>query len=309
MEKVLLTGATGYIGKFTIRHLLEHGYAVYAVSSKPRPVESPERPGNIIWRQANLLSRTETSDLVSAIRPTHLLHLAWFVEHGKFWNAPENMQWLDASLYLAECFAKNGGKRIVTAGTCAEYDWMRPGLFSEKDLPDRPRTLYGTAKSDMAVSLEKMARSNGISFASGKVFFSFGADEMPNRLIPSVIKSLLFDTPAATSHGRQIRDYMFVGDIAEAFVALLKSDVSGPVNIASGKRVSLMEIINIIAEIIGKPELLQIGAMVVSSDEPPEILGDVRRLRCEVNFNKEFDLRERLKETVNYWKRVYEIND
>lgn len=309
MKKVLLTGATGYIGKFTIKHLLARGYTVHAVISKTIDDKCPEKSENLIWHKANLLSVEETEKLIKSVRPTHLLHFAWFVEHGKFWNAVENLRWVSASLYLAECFAENGGRRIVCAGTCAEYDWARQGVFFEKDLPDRPQTLYGTAKTALSLTLEKFAAVYGLDFASGKIFFPFGADELPSRLIPSVIISLLEHKPAATSHGRQIRDYMFVEDIAEAFVALLDSDVCGAVNIASGRHTQLKEIIEIIAEIIGKPELLQIGAMAVDENEPKEIVGDTERLNTLVNYNKDFDLRERLKETVNYWKRVYEIND
>ena len=309
MKKVLLTGATGYIGKFTIKHLLSREYIVHAVSSKSFGKDAPENSENLFWHQADLLSTGETRKLVKAIGPTHLLHFAWFVEHGKFWNAPENLKWLSASLHLAECFTENGGRRMVSAGTCAEYDWTRPSIFSEKDLPDRPQTLYGTAKTALSLTLEKYAAVDGLDFASGKIFFPFGMDELPNRLIPSVIISLLENKLAATSHGRQIRDYMFVEDIAEAFVALLDSDVRGAVNIASGRRTELKEIIELIAEIIGRPELLQIGAMAVGKDEPAEIVADTRRLTAEVNYNKDFDLRKRLKETVDYWKRVYEIND
>jgi nucleoside-diphosphate-sugar epimerase len=307
MKKILLTGATGYIGKFTIERLLARDYVVHAVSSKNFAAAPPS--DNLVWHRANLLSDDETDDLLRAVRPTHLLHFAWFVEHGKFWNAPENLRWLGASLHLAEKFAENGGERIVSAGTCAEYDWMRPGVFSESDLPARPQTLYGTAKAALALTLEKYAAISGVSFASGKIFFPFGADELPTRLIPSVIISLLENKPAQTSHGQQVRDYIFVEDIAEAFVCLLESEARGAVNIASGRRTKLREIIEIIAEIIGKPELLEIGAMNVGANEPEEIVADIKRLSAEVNFNKDFDLRARLKETVDYWKRLYEIND
>ena len=306
MKTVLLTGASGYIGKFTIKYLLARGYSVHAVSSKTAVVSASE---NLTWHQANLLAPGEAARLLETVRPTHLLHFAWFVEHGKFWNAPENLQWLAASLCLAEKFAANGGKRMVAAGTCAEYDWSKHSVFAENFLPDRPQTLYGTAKSSLALTLEKFAAVSGFGFASGKIFFPFGADEVASRLIPSVIRSLLENTPAKTSHGNQIRDYMFVEDIAEAFVALLDGGVTGAVNIASGNPVRLKEIIGLIAEIIGKPELLRIGATALSQDEPPEIVADIKRLRTEVNFDKSFDLRERLRETVNYWKTVYKIDD
>lgn len=202
-----------------------------------------------------MLKADEVNDLMEKIRPTHLLHLAWYVEHGKFWNAIENLDWLRASLHLVRQFAENGGERIVTAGTCAEYDWTQASPFSEYETPRQPQTLYGAAKYALFLTLEKFADISPLSFACGRIFFPFGANEPPNRLLPSVIRALLGDKPAETSHGNQIRDFLYVEEVAEAFVALLDSDVSGAVNIASGEGIKLKEVVEIVAEIIGKPEL------------------------------------------------------
>ena len=299
MKKVLLTGSTGYIGQFVIRRLLDKNYIVHAATSKPLGKTLNK---NLIWHRTDLLKPVEVKSLIEKTRPTHLLHFAWYVEHGKFWNAPENLDWLRASLFLAKEFAENGGKRMVTAGTCAEYDWTKSGKLSEFETPLRPQTLYGAAKASMALTLEKYAPVKYFSFASGKIFFPFGANESPNRLVPSVIRSLLENKTAKTSHGNQIRDFLYVEDVAEAFVELLESDVQGAVNVASGKGIKLKEIVETIAEINGKPELLRIGALKASPNEPPEIVADVKRLREEVGFKKDFDIRKRLEETVNWWK-------
>ena len=299
MKTVLLTGATGYIGQFTIRALLERQFIIHAVTSKSIKSKSSE---NIIWHQTNLLDFAEKDDLIKNIRPTHLLHFAWYVEHGKFWNAIENIDWLQGSLNLARQFVKNGGKRLVISGTCAEYDWTKKSPFSESETPLSPQTLYGAAKTSLALTLEKFAQANNFSFASGKIFFPFGANESPNRLIPSVIRALLKNELAETSHGNQIRDFLYVEDIAEAFVKLLESDVRGAVNIASGSGIKLKEIIKMIGEIIGKPELLRIGAIPASADEPLEIIADITRLSEEVKFRKKYDLRKSLEESVKFWK-------
>jgi len=299
MKTVLLTGATGYIGQFAVRHLLRKDYTVHAVTSKPLNRNSVE---DVIWHRANLLDADEVKDLLKKAQPTHLLHFAWYVEHGKFWNAGENFDWLQASLILARRFIENGGKRIVVSGTCAEYDWTKESPFSEFDTPFGPQTLYGAAKNSLALTLEKFAQISECSFAAGKIFFPFGANESPNRLIPSVIRALLENKLAETSHANQIRDFLYVEDVAEAFVELLDSDVRGAVNIASGKGIKLKEIIETIADIIGKPELLRIGALPVSAAEPSEIIADTTRLREEVAFKKDYDLRESLEETISWWR-------
>lgn len=306
MKTVLLTGANGYVGQFAVPPLLAKKYSVHAVTSKP-PVKRITE--NVVWHCANLLAASEVEELLKTIQPTHLLHFAWYVEHGKFWNAPENVDWLRASLFLAQKFVENGGQRIVAAGTCAEYDWNENSAFVENKTAFRPQTLYGAAKYALAATLEKFAQISDCGFASGKIFFPFGAGESPNRLIPSVIRALLENKPARTTHGEQIRDFLHVETVAEAFVELLDGDVSGSINIASGTGVKLKEIVRIIGEIIGRPDLLQIGVIPVFADEPSEIVADVARLREEVGFTKTDDLKKKLEKTVNYWKEIYEIND
>ena len=299
MKTILLTGATGYIGQFAASFLFEKKYTVHAVSSKPLKADAA---GNVVWHQANLLEPGEVKALLKIVQPTHLLHFAWYVEHGKFWNAPENLDWLQASLFLARQFVENGGQRIVAAGTCAEYDWTEKGAFSEFETPFRPATLYGAAKHSLALTLEKFASVSDCGFASGKIFFPFGAGESPNRLIPSVIRALLENKPAETSHGEQIRDFLHVETVAEAFVALLESEVCGAVNIGSGAGMKLREIVETIADITNNHKLLRIGALPVSPNDPPEIVADTTRLREEVGFVKKYDLRKRIAETVDYWK-------
>ena len=295
MKSVLLTGASGYIGQFAIRHLLDKNYTVHAVTSKSNNCETAE---NLYWHQANLLDADETKSLIENVCPTHLLHFAWYVEHGRFWNAVGNLDWLQAGLHLARCFVENGGKRMVVAGTCAEYDWTKPSPFVEYVTPFNPQTLYGAAKSSLSLTLERFAEVCNVSFASGKIFLPFGANNLATRLIPSVIQALLKNEPAKTTHGNQIRDFLFVEEVAEAFVALLESDVRGAVNVASGKGVKIKEVVKEIGNIIGKPELLRIGALSAPENEPSAVVADVTRLREEVGWKSDTNLKKRLEETV-----------
>ena len=119
MKKVLITGATGFIGRHCLPLLLAKDYEVHAVSSKV-----PEKDSNDIhWHHINLLEADSFSDLMSKVKPSHLLHLAWYMLPGDCWNSPENFRWLDASIRMLQLFAKHGGKRVIVTGTCAEYDW------------------------------------------------------------------------------------------------------------------------------------------------------------------------------------------
>ena len=98
------------------------------------------------------------------------------------------------------------------------------------------------------------------------------------------------------------RQFLYVIDIAKALIALLESECHGIVNIASGVPVTVKEVIQTIAEIIGKPELVLFGAIPTPKNEPPLIYADITRLSNEVGFKHSTNLRTGITETINWWK-------
>jgi nucleoside-diphosphate-sugar epimerase len=296
MKRVLLTGATGFIGRQAIAPLLGKGYEIHAVSTIAPTADLIYE--NVVWHKTNLLDAAEIDDLCEKVRASHLLHFAWYVEHGKFWNAPENEIWTAASLSLLESFQKNGGERMVMAGTCAEYEWGKDAILSESKTPLKPTNFYGECK----IELQKKLAASNASWAWGRVFFLYGEFEASRRLIASVINSLLRDEFADCSHGGQMRDFMYVKDVADAFVALLDSKVEGCVNIASGESVTIKEIVFMIAEQLCKSDKIRFGTVLTTSDEPPSIVADITRLREEVGWKPRFSLPQGIKETIEWWK-------
>jgi len=303
MKRALLTGATGFIGRHCLPLLAANKYEVHAVSAKV-----PERTqSDVYWHQADLLDLRQISELVACVQPTHLLHFAWYMVPGKCWNSLENFRWVQASLTLVQAFALSGGQRIVMAGTCAEYDW-KYGYCSEPITPLSPTTVYGTCKHSLQALLDAFTRQTGLSAAWGRIFFVYGPYEHPHRLVPSVIQSALQGKPIRCSHGRQIRDFLHVQDVADAFVALLNSDVSGPVNIASGCPVVLKDIIYKIANKLGQQDLVELGALPTSANDPLLLVGDVSRLSDEVGWRPQYDLDRGMEQTLSWWNYRLKTN-
>lgn len=293
MKRVLLTGATGFVGRNAITPLIAKGYEVHAVTSK----QAASAQG-IHWHCTNLLDSKETAHLLTEIRPTHLLHFAWYAEPREFWRSPENFRWLEASIALLRHFRESGGQRVVMAGTCAEYDWNY-GYCSEAVTPCRPATPYGVCKNALQETLRSFSTEEEISSAWGRIFFLYGPNEHPSRLVSSVITSLLHGDTARCSHGNQIRDFMHVEDVASAFVALLDSAVEGPVNIASGRPVALREVVLAAADYLGARERVQFGVVPTSVNEPLLLVGDNRRLSDEVVWCPHYDLVTGIAQTVD----------
>jgi len=297
MKRVLVTGASGFIGWQSLGALVERGYEVIAVTSRPSPRTFP----GVKWINADLMDPTATAALMAAHSPRFLLHFAWYAEPGKFWNSQENFRWVQASLTLLQNFALYGGTRVVTAGTCAEYDW-KAGYCVERQTALEPSTIYGTCKHALQEMQSAFCRQAGIGEAWGRVFLTYGPREHPSRLVASVITSLLKCEPARCSHGGQTRDLMHVQDVAEAFAALLDSDFEGPVNIASGSPIALKDAIYSIADRLGRRKLVELGAVPSPPDEPPLLVADTRRLQREVGWTPRYDLASGLEQTVRWWQ-------
>lgn len=298
MKKVLLTGASGFIGRHAIPALLSKGYEVHAVSGK---TVTPSLSANGYWHQTDLLNPSQLEGLLKEVRPSHLLHFAWYTTPSKYWTSEVNLDWVKASLSLLQHFAANGGKRAVIAGTCAEYDWNN-GWCNEQSTSLTPNTLYGTCKKAVYQITEAYARQIGMSWAWGRIFFLYGPYEYPQRLVPSVIQSILRKETARCSLGTQIRDFLHVEDVADAFAALLDSELQGAINIASGQELSLKEVIYKIGIKLNALENIHFGALPSAASDAPRIAADVKRLFNELNWSPKYTLDEGLNQTIEWWK-------
>ena len=225
--RVLVTGATGFVGRAVVPLLQKRGFEVHAVG-RTEPLHS-----GLTFHAADLLASAQVSTVVAAVRASHLLHLAWYAEPGLYWKSARNLDWVAASLHLVRGFAEAGGRRVVVAGTCAEYEWGSP-RFYETQSACVPATLYGAAKDGLRRLLEAYAEVAGLSLAWGRIFYLYGPCEKPGRLVSDAIQRLLAGERFPTSEGRQKRDFLHIADAAAAFATLLDGSVGGPVNIGSG---------------------------------------------------------------------------
>ena len=298
MNRVLVTGISGFIGRRVAPFLLERGFEVHGVGRGHRPalLEAP-----VAWTKVDLCDSGATRAFVKALAPSHCLNLAWYAKHGKFWRAPENLAWVQASINLLRAFADAGGRRFVGAGSCAEYDWSQPFL-SEATTPRTPHTPFGRCKNALFEATMAYADMTGISAAWGRVFFVYGPGEVETRLVPHVISSLLAGRPAKTSAGEQIRDFSHVDDIAGGFAALLASAVQNGVNLASGQPVAVKTVIETIGRLIDRSNLIELGAIPSQPDEPSELVADIRRLTDEVGFRQCWRLERGLEATIQSYR-------
>jgi nucleoside-diphosphate-sugar epimerase len=299
---VLLTGAAGFIGAHVVRLLVAEGHKVTALV----------RPGcDTMWRIADVAAEVsiiecdlsglaEVADRIRAGRPEICIHLAWRGWSGKP-AADANLSSLGLSLELLRMMPRLECRRFVAAGTCFEYE-LGPQVLSEKT-PLRPHDLYGSCKKSLFEVAQEFSALTGISVSTPRIFYSYGPFEDPRRLVPSIALALLDGRPAKATRGEQVRDYLHAADIASAIWAVAHSDLAGAVNVASGTPVTIARVATHIGDQLGRPDLIQLGALNYREAEPMHIVGDPSRLRDELGWSPRFTLEAGLAETVEWWRR------
>lgn len=285
-ERVLVTGATGFVGRQVIGPLVDLGFEVHGVgrrmpsarSSAPSTLtESPSPAPPMIFRVGDLFDEDAVARLVDEIRPTRVLHLAWFVEHGLFWEAAENDLWCAATLRLGRICREAGVGRFVGVGTCAEYDLShRPGEARREDDPLAATSAYGRAKIAAFRGLEGVFAGGATSFAWARLFHLYGPGEAVGRLVPSLLAALAAGERFRVGAPRALRDFSSTEAIGRRLARLVASDPTGAVNIASGRAVTIGDFAREIAMERGLTGLVDVAGEGGAGDV---ITADVRRAR------------------------------
>ena len=285
--KVLLTGASGFIGTHVLPVLLMKGIPVAVCGRTPLPSHIP-----VSFYHCDLLDSSVIASLCEKVKASHLLHLAWGVtESESYWTAPANLSWLSASQALFHHFRVAGGGRIVGIGTGVEYASVQAAR-NEMLTPTLPDTVYGKAKLACCNALDLQAKIYSLSWAWARVFYLIGPQENPRRILPAACRFLKRkgDFSCWTPDARF--DYLDVRDCADALVRLLLSDVTGAVNIASGHGRLMRDILVELACIAGCPDVFAYDRSLCA----PVVVADVARLREELNFKPQYNFTQSLYE-------------
>lgn len=271
--RVLLTGASGFLGRYVLARLQNHGIStVVAGRSLPANVSQKD------FVQADLLDHSDLHKLVAESRATHLLHLAWYAEHGKYWTSPLNLRWTEATIRLVEAFCHSGGQKVVMAGTCAEYDWSY-GYCREDITPANPGTLYGVAKDATRRLTMAVCAEHKVPAVWGRIFLPYGQGEDSRRLIPSLIEVFQGKRAPFGVNAAAYRDFLHAADLAEGFVSLLQEDATGIYNLCSGQPIQIGDMVRHIAHSLNADPHTVLDLSTERPDEPGFLVGDNHKLK------------------------------
>jgi nucleoside-diphosphate-sugar epimerase len=279
--RVLVTGARGFIGSPLVAALARRGAEAVAFAGDYHD------PAAVL-------------DALRTVEPAVVVHAAWRLPPGSgYLDAAVNVDELGASLRFFAAVHEAGCPRIVGIGTCLEYD-VFDGPTRE-DAPLRPRSLYGATKAALFMTADAWARVAGVSFAWARLYHPFGPREAPQRLVPSVVNALLRGERVATTAGLQRRSFVYVEDAADAIAALALAHTGGAFNVGSADATTVREIVERLAQLVGRADLVDVGSLETRPGEPEVLWPDTRRLAHAVDWTPR-TLEEGLEATVAWWR-------
>lgn len=276
-KKILVTGATGFIGHHVVQWLADRGYDVVATGT------SEERAKQFAWYTSVPFIPcdyyTETENFFEFFgKPDILIHLAWkgLPNYMMQFHLEEN---LPAEMRFLRSFAESRKTKIVVTGTCYEYG-VAEGCLSE-NMPTNPTTVYGVAKDTLRRYVSFLAGEYGFSWNWIRLFFLYGEGQSPKSLLPQLDAAIARgDAEFPMSGGEQLRDYLPVETVAEYICKIaLQSDVSGVINCCSGKCISVRRLVERRVVELGAKISLKLGVYGYPVYEGMAFWGDATRLR------------------------------
>jgi nucleoside-diphosphate-sugar epimerase len=274
--KILLTGATGFIGSAFLKLALRRSFQVAALvrPGKLQPDERFQHP-NLIWIEGTLADAPW--EKIAAFQAEVCVHAAWITEPEIYLESPENRRYLQWSIDFLKCAIKSGINRFLVLGTCIEYQ-IGEEILSEEQTPLDPKTLYAQCKNDLRKTLREDPAFRELSLCWGRVFYPFGAGEHPARLCSSLIRRLKENQKVFLRTPDSIKDYIHVEDLAAALLTIIESRFSGAINLGTGFGVSIREIASLIAGLMNKPDLIEENASAVP-DSYNRVVANATKLR------------------------------
>ncbi len=296
MNKLLITGAGGFIGRYVVEAALRNpDWEVHAVVSGRRPHSFSS---GVMVHTADLSKAGPCEELLQKVRPDILIHLAWSLAERGYSVSDSNLQWMESSLCLLRTFYRYGGQRFLFVGSASEYG-EPGGRFSEYALPVQ-RSVYGESKLAFEMVSKRYCDYNGYAFISARCFPVYGeGDAREFKAIGAAIAAFLRGEHFVCNGPNNVWDYVHVEDAANALIRIAQSQYCGIVNVGTGRPHPMREVFMKIAEKMDSRELLSFGddlehVTILVAD--PTILNQKIGYTCKVDFSEGLD------RTIAWWK-------
>jgi nucleoside-diphosphate-sugar epimerase len=305
-RRVLVTGASGFIGSHVVRRLLADGARVVALTS-PRHDAPPERLADVAADlelvTADICDPSSLADGIAAARPELVIHLAAFTHVGRSFDRVDetittNVQ---GTVHLLQAL-KGDLERFVYVSSGDVYG-DAPAPFKE-DEPVAPLSPYAVSKYAAERFCRMFHQAHGWPVVCLRPFNAYGPSQSVDRVVPELIVAGLRGEPLRMTEGRQTRAFTFVTDVADAFVLALTADgIDGEVlNVGRSEEVSMRSLALTVLELVGSTVSPQFGALPYRPTEIWRMVGDTSRAERLLGWQATHSLDDGLARTVDWYR-------
>ncbi len=312
-QRVLITGASGFIGSHLVRELVGRGVQVQAIV----------RPESDLWRledvlpdialeRVDLADGAGVRDVVCRLRPTLVVNLVAHGGHPS--SAGERAAHIRAGVlgvsHLIGALEELPVERLVHVGSALEYAPLSRALVETDAIA--PTSFRGVAKAAATLLCLEAAARSSLPVVVLRLFHVYGPAEAEGRLVPTVVRAALRGGEVALTAAGARRDFVFVGDVVDAGVAALEAPdaVNGEVvNVGSGCETANDELVDAVRAVSGRPVDVRVAAFPARPTDAPHRCADIRKAGRLLGWHPTRTLEEGLSETFEWFQRREEVRD
>jgi len=283
MNKVLVTGATGFVGSYVVQQLLKQGYQIVATSSDSDKAKKKSWFTQVEYIPFNLEAINSSINYFQFFKNADLaIHLAWegLPNYKSAFHQEINLPRHKAFL---KNLIQNGLTDLTVIGTCLEYG-MQEGKLKE-DMPAIPSNSYAIAKDELRKFLQSFQKTHPFSFKWIRLFYMYGIGQNSGSLFSQLDKAIDNDHAIFNmSGGKQVRDYLPVEDVAEYIVKIaLQKNITGIINCCRGKPATIKSLVDNYLKQKNKSIQLNLSYYPYPDYEPMQFWGDDSKLKTILN--------------------------
>lgn len=304
--KVFLTGGTGFVGANLVRALLREGYDVHLAV----------RETSKLWRIEQILSRVtlhkcklENADdigqVLKTLKPRGIIHLAAYGGSPGLKGKAETISTnLTSFVNLLDAAYEIGFEWFINTGSSSEYG-VKDSPMKESDFPN-PINLYGVTKLSSTLFAQAYAKKFGLPVVTLRLFSPFGFYEDSSRLIPYIIESMLKKAPTKLSCPSNVRDFIFIEDVIEAYLKVIqhisKFESGDVLNVGSGKQHTILQCFEILKRITGYSMDPQWHSIEPRDSDLAKIWeADISKINSIIGYTPAYSFEQGLSKTVQWF--------
>lgn len=297
--KVLVTGASGFVGAAVVRAALRRGHHVVGAARKLPASRLSDVSDTCELIELDLRDKDAVSRALSASAPDGVIHCAWAgVANSARFELAQVTDNIEAVCHLVSASASAGVTKFVGMGSQAEYG-PKATTIRETDTLE-PTTLYGAAKVSAFYLTRQLADQYNMGYAWLRLFSTYGPGDNPNWLIPMLVREMLAGRRPKTTAGTQLWDYLYIDDVAEGLLAAAtSSDAQGGFNLGSGAPVPVRHIVERIRDLAAPDLQLVFGEVPFRPDQVMHMEADISRLVAATGWRPQVDMDSGLARTVS----------